>query len=65
MTDKTTKTSNSKPKYKAVNPKTFADMYNNTAPNYNELCKGESVSLDTNNSAVKDWLRNNIITKEI
>tara|TARA_Y100000034_G_scaffold117626_1_gene157297 strand:- start:64 stop:261 length:198 start_codon:yes stop_codon:yes gene_type:complete len=64
MAEKTTKTSNSKAKYKAVNPGAFANMYNDTAPKYNELCKGESVDLDRNSRIVKDWLRNNIITKE-
>ena len=64
MAEKTIKTGNSKPKYKAVNPEQFANMYNDTAPKYDELCKGESVSLDMSNRTVKDWLINNIITKE-
>ena len=61
MTEKTTKSSN---KYKANDPIQFAEMYNNTVPKYNELCKGESVSLDKENRTVKDWIRNNIIKKE-
>ena len=61
MAEKTIKSGN---KYKATNPSQFADMYNDTAPKYEELCKGESVSLDKNSRIVKDWLRNNIITKE-
>ena len=64
MTENKEKISKSRTKYKAVNPKQFAGMYNDTAPKYNELCKGESVSLNMSNSTVKDWLRNNIITKE-
>ena len=61
MAEKTTKSSN---KYKAANPSQFAEWYNNTAPKYNELCKGESVSLDSGNKTVKDWIKNNIIIKE-
>ena len=64
MTDKTTKTSNSKPKYKAVNPKEFAEMHNGIVPCYKELCDGKSVELDENNKTVIGWLYNKII-KEI
>ena len=51
-------------KYKAVDPVQFAEWYNNSAPKYENLCKGESVSLDKGNKTVKDWIRNNIIIKE-
>ena len=51
-------------KYKAVDPTQFAEWYNNSAPKYENLCKGESVSLDSGNKTVKDWIRNNIIIKE-
>ena len=61
MAEKTIKTGN---KYKAVNPDQFAEWYNDTVPKYNELCKGEPVSLDKGNKIVKDWISNNIITKE-
>ena len=61
MADKKEKMSN---KYKAVDPDQFGLMYNNTVPKYESLCKGESVSLDKGNKTVKDWINNNIITKE-
>ena len=61
MADKKEKTSN---KYKAVDPAKFAEWYNDSAPNYEKLCKGESVSLDQGNSTVKEWIKNNIIIKE-
>ena len=61
MAEKKENTSN---KYKVVNPNQFAETYNDTVPKYENLCKGESVSLDESNKTVKDWLRNNIIIKE-
>ena len=61
MAEKKEKVSN---KYKAVDPSQFAEWYNNSAPKYENLCKGESVSLDNGNKTVKDWIRNNIIIKE-
>ena len=61
MADKKENTGN---KYKAVDPVQFGLMYNNTVPKYENLCKGESVSLDKGNKTVKDWINNNIITKE-
>ena len=61
MAEKTIKTSN---KYKANNPKQFSEWYNDTVPKYENLCKGESVSLDKGNKTVQDWIRNNIIIKE-
>ena len=64
MAEKTTKTSNSKPKYKAVNPQAFSEMYTDAAPKYKELCDGEAVELDKNNKTVSGWLGNKII-KEI
>ena len=64
MTEKTTKTSNSRPKYKAANPKQFAEMYTDKVPSYKELCDGESVTLDKNNKTVLAWLGNKIIIKE-
>ena len=51
-------------KYKAVNPASFKETYNNNSPKYSELSKGESVELNVNNATVKDWLLNNIIIKE-
>ena len=51
-------------KYKATDPAQFADWYNDTVPKYDNLCKGESVSLDKGNKTVKDWIKNNIIIKE-
>ena len=65
MAEKTTKTSNSKPKYKAVDPKQFSASYIDIVPKYKELCNGESVELDENNKHVSAWLNNNIIIKEI
>jgi len=64
MAEKKEKISNSKPKYKAVNPKEFSEMYNDIVPCYKELCDGESVELDENNKIVIGWLYNKII-KEI
>ena len=61
MADKKVKLSN---KYMAVDPAQFAESYNNSAPKYENLCKGESVSLDKGNKTVQDWIRNNIIIKE-
>ena len=65
MAEKTTKISNSKPKYKAVDPKQFSASYIDIVPKYKELCNGESVELDENNKHVSAWLNNNIIIKEI
>ena len=61
MAEKKANTGN---KYKAVDPNQFAETYNDTVPKYENLCKGESVSLDKGNKTVKDWIRNNIIIKE-
>ena len=51
-------------KYKATNPKEFAEMHNDTVPYYKELCDGEAVDLDVNNKTVIGWLYNKIV-KEI
>ena len=51
-------------KYKATNPKEFAEMHNDIVPHYKELCDGEAVELDENNKIVVGWLYNKII-KEI
>ena len=64
MADKKGKVSKPKPKYKAVNPKQFAEMHNDIVPCYKELCDGEAVELDVNNKTVIGWLYNKII-KEI
>ena len=64
MAEKKEKISNSKPKYKAVNPKEFSEMYNDIVPCYKELCDGEAMELDKNNKTVIGWLYNKII-KEI
>ena len=64
MAVKKEKTGSSKPKYKAVNPKEFAEMHNDIVPRYKELCDGEAVELDENNKTVIGWLYNKII-KEI
>ena len=61
MAEKKANTGN---KYKAVDPDQFGLMYNDTVPKYENLCKGESVSLDKGNKTVQDWIRNNIIIKE-
>ncbi len=58
---KKSKTSN---KYRAVDPQQFKEWYTKDAPFYEELSKGESVSLNTSDATVKDWLINNIIIKE-
>ena len=64
MSEKNQKTSNSKPKYKAVNPDQFSITYNEACPGYAELSAGESIKLDMANERVKKWLANNIIVKE-
>ena len=51
-------------KYKAVDPDNFVLMYTVNVPEYDNLCKGEAVSLDENNKIVQNWLINNIIEKE-
>ena len=51
-------------KYKATNPKEFAEMHNDIVPHYKELCDGEPVELDKKNKHISSWLSNNII-KEI
>ena len=61
MAEKKENTSN---KYKAVDPAQFTEWYNDTVPKYENLCKGESVSLDKGNKTVQDWIKNNIIIKE-
>tara|TARA_Y100000310_G_scaffold156330_1_gene155747 strand:+ start:202 stop:399 length:198 start_codon:yes stop_codon:yes gene_type:complete len=65
MADKITKTRNSKPKYKAVDPKQFEAWYNSNVPCYEELSAGEAVELNTKNKTVSGWLGNKIIIKEI
>ena len=52
------------PKYKAVNPDSFKENYNSNSPKYDELCKGESVSLNAKDKHTISWLSNNIIIKE-
>tara|TARA_R100001594_G_C4030831_1_gene261236 strand:- start:412 stop:600 length:189 start_codon:yes stop_codon:yes gene_type:complete len=58
------KKANTGNKYKAVDPNHFAETYNDTVPEYENLCKGEFVSLDKGNKTVKNWIMNNIIIKE-
>ena len=65
MAEKKQKISNSKAKYKASNPKQFAEMYNDAMPKYDDLCEGLAVELNVKNKTVKDWLDNKIIIKEI
>ena len=65
MAENKEKRANSKPKYKAENPKEFSEMYIDTVPKYKELCDGEAVELDKNNKHVSAWLSNKIIIKEI
>ena len=36
-------------KYKATDPERFASMYNNSFPEYDNLSKGKSVSLNKSN----------------
>jgi len=64
MADKVTKEVKVVTKYKATDPKRFKESYTNIVPFYEELCKGESVVLDTKSKIFKKWLNNNIITKE-
>ena len=64
MAEKTTKTGNSKPKYKVRNTKKFTAMYTSIAPYYDSLCKVESVAVDLKNEEVKMWVANKIIVKE-
>ena len=64
MADKKEKTTKSKSKYKAVNPKEFAETHNDIVPCYKELCDGDAAELDENNKIVIGWLYNKII-KEI
>ena len=58
------KTTKSKSKYKAVNPKEFAETHNDIVPCYKELSEGESVALDLKNKDVENWIHNKIIIKE-
>lgn len=61
MAEKKEKSAN---KFKAINPDSFKDSYNDSAPGYKELSKGESTVLNIDNKIVKNWLNNNIIVKE-
>ena len=51
-------------KYKAVNPASFKETYNNNSPKYSELSKGESVVVNKGDKQIKTWLNNKIIIKE-
>ncbi len=51
-------------KYKAVNPKLFAESYNDRTPFYKELSNGDSVELDSKNKHTINLLDNKIIIKE-
>ena len=51
-------------KYKATDPDRFASMYNESFPEYENLSKGKSVTLNAKNKVVENWLKNNIIIKE-
>ena len=64
MSEKKEKTSNSKPKYKAVDPVQFREWHNDTVPCYEKLCAGEAVELNVKDKSVINWLNNNIIVKE-
>ena len=61
MANKSKKTSS---KYRATDLKRFTEMYNDSFPEYKNLCDGKAVSLNTTDKKVKDWLNNNIIVKE-
>tara|TARA_Y100000593_G_scaffold27110_1_gene54018 strand:+ start:63 stop:257 length:195 start_codon:yes stop_codon:yes gene_type:complete len=64
MAEKVKKESKAVVKYKAVDPKKFKESYTDVVPFYEQLCKGESVVLDTKDKSFKNWLNNNIIIKE-
>ena len=50
--------------YKVVDVEYFKENFNENAPMYEELCKGESVSLNPKDKNTISWLVNNIIIKE-
>tara|TARA_R100000700_G_C3163349_1_gene138927 strand:+ start:939 stop:1133 length:195 start_codon:yes stop_codon:yes gene_type:complete len=64
MADKVKKESKVVEKYKASDPKRFKESYNEAVPFYDELSKGKSVVVDTNDKQIKSWLNNKILIKE-
>lgn len=64
MAEKSKKEVKTASKYKAVNPQQFKEWYTDSVPCYEELSKGESVTLNTKDRVVQDWLNNNLIIKE-
>lgn len=62
MAEKVKKTTN-KTLYTASNPKQFKESYANTAPGYDELSTGKSVSLDEKLEMVKSWIEGGVIVK--
>ena len=51
-------------KWVAADPDKFKSNFNNTAPSYDDLCKGDAVVLDLKNKMVKYWINNKFIVKE-
>jgi hypothetical protein len=51
-------------KFKANNPKVFAEWYGANAPSYDDLCAGKAVELDEKNSMVRHWIDNKVIVEE-
>ena len=65
MADKTNKTSGSKAaRYKAADPKKYAEWYVKESPFYAELSKGESVELDPKSNFFKNKIQQGTIIKE-
>lgn len=53
-----------KKKYKAVSANRFKESFNETAPHYQKLSKGDEVNLDPNDKHTMNWIENNFI-KEV
>ena len=47
--------------FKASDPKKFKELFNESAPFYKELSKGESVKLDPKSKHTISWLDHNYI----
>jgi len=58
------KQSSGKKKYKAVDAVAFKESFNDTAPFYKGVSKGDEVSLDPSDKHTMNWLANNFI-KEV
>lgn len=67
MADKTKnveKPTSSKTKYKAANPSYYKDSFVKTSPEYDALCKGESVEVDVTHKFFKRLIEGKILIKE-